>query len=114
MRRSRASPGARWGRCGRGFIMQNARFAVPWKKQSMNTDPVENYSDVTGLIAGEPAHAAIRSQHRRLKWLTWTAALLWAVTVVGTVVLLVTHSLFVSPKLQQMLADYGAYGTLPD
>jgi hypothetical protein len=51
---------------------------------------------------------------RRLKWLTGVAVSFWAFAVVGAAAVLVLHSLFLWPKEQQIMSDYGMYGRLAD
>jgi len=50
---------------------------------------------------------------RRLRWLTALAVSFWALAVVGAAAVLILHSIYLWPKEQQIMADYGTYGRLP-
>ena len=58
---------------------------------------------------------SIATHQRRLKWLTMAAVAFWALAVLGTAGVLIGYSLFISPKEEQMFADYGTHGRIwPD
>jgi hypothetical protein len=54
----------------------------------------------------------IHGQQRRLTFLTWAAIGLWSLAVLGSVGVLVFHTVFYAPKEKQLLQDYGAKSAL--
>ena len=51
---------------------------------------------------------------RRLKWLTGIAVGFWVLAVLSAAIVLICYTVFLAPKEQQVMADYGMYGRLAD
>jgi hypothetical protein len=82
----------------------------------MNNDPKTSEANTSAGAGGDDEQVLqkLAIHQRRLKWLTGVAISFWALAVAGTAAVLICHALFLSPKEQQIMADYGAYGRLAD
>ena len=78
----------------------------------MNPNPAETSAANSVTSGDQQVLKTLATHQRRLKWLTIVAVTFWALAVIGTVAVLVGYSLFVAPKEQQILSDYGTHGRL--
>jgi hypothetical protein len=72
-------------------------------------------SDPTLPASAEPGEQVMQTlarQQRLLKWLTGLAIAFWAFAVIGASTVLICYNMFIWPKEQKILSEYGSSGRL--